>query len=395
MKSVLIQGATGSIGSSALSVLAEQRGEFRVTGLAARSRQNELLDLARIWKPKSLALNDAHDETALRRESESLGVDSVFIGEDAALRQAAGTEYDVLLNAMVGGAGIAATLSALDRGKSVALANKETLVAAGDLVMESAKRNNAQLLPIDSEHSAILQCLAGESWSGIRTLWLTTSGGPFWGRRQSELHDVTPEQALKHPTWVMGAKITIDSATLFNKGLEVIEACKLFGVDPAAVKVIRHRESVIHSMVEFTDGSFKAQLSNPDMRLPILYALSHPNRVVSGLVASSPSDWSALHFDEVSFQDFPCLRLAYDALDRGGTIPCAMSAADEVAVQAFLEKRISFTAIPEIIENTMNTVTNRSADSLENILLSDAEARQAAHSLCRTHEIVAGDLKCS
>ncbi|MBK6766864.1 MAG: 1-deoxy-D-xylulose-5-phosphate reductoisomerase [bacterium] len=324
MKSVLIQGATGSIGTAALSVLAEQRDRAVVVGLAAAHKESELLALAGTWTPASLALRTPARSGEFMDAARRSGAQDMYIGEDAFEAQAQRAEYDLLLNAVTGSAGVKPTLAALARGKNVALANKETLVAAGELVMNCATANNAQVIPIDSEHSALFQCLIGEQISDVRRLWLTASGGPFWNWSREQLRGVSPDQALAHPTWAMGPKNTIDSATLFNKGLEVIEAVRLFGLPVDRIRVVRQRQSVVHSLVEFVDGSYKAQLSVPDMRLPILYAISYPERWPSTLVEGEPSGYGGLHFDEISVRDYPCLALAFLAIERGGTIPAAL-----------------------------------------------------------------------
>ncbi len=385
MKRILLQGSTGSIGKSALLVIAEQKEHFCVVGLSAGHKESELLDQARLLKPESVALLRPKDSAAFKSRAQALGIRKIFFGGDAFQRQTEDTEYDVLLNAVMGSAGVRPTLSALSKGINVALANKETLVAAGEIVMKCAQDHGAKILPIDSEHSALQQCLIGERNTDVRKYWLTTSGGPFWGKTERELANVTPREALAHPTWAMGPKITIDSATLFNKGLEVIEACRLFGVSVGQVDVVRQRESVIHSMIEFVDGSFKAQLSRPDMRLPILYALTYPERNPSNLVKSHPATLGTLHFDEVDRSSYPCLRMAYEAIEDGGTTPAVLSAADEVAVQAFLDEEIGFVKISDVIQRTIDKVKQRDASDLETIMEADAEARQTAREIIRLH----------
>jgi len=377
-KRLLIQGATGSIGASTLSIVRAHREHFRVVGLAARSNASALLELAREFRPESLALANADRDLSFAESARQLGVSRVLVGGDAPTQQVAGEDCDLLVNAMSGNAGLDPTMAALERGLSVALANKETLVAAGPLVLSAAARTGARVLPIDSEHSAIFQCLLGEERGSIRRIWLTTSGGPFWGRSMADLQDETPEQALRHPTWKMGPKITVDSATLFNKGLEVIEAERLFGVLPQSIKVVVHRQSVVHSMVEFADGSFKAQLSVPDMRLPILYALTYPRRIPSDLVRSDTADLSTLTFEDVASGSYPCLDLAYDALARGGTAPAALSAADEIAVQAFLDHRIRFTDIAGVLSFVLTHYEDEALADLSVVHRADARARELA-----------------
>ncbi|MBL0060272.1 MAG: 1-deoxy-D-xylulose-5-phosphate reductoisomerase [bacterium] len=378
MKRILLQGSTGSIGLSSLSVIAEQREHFRIVGLSAGHREDELLEQASRIHPCSLAILRPRNVDVFRSRAAELGAKRVYVGELAFQQQTEDEQYDVLLNAVMGSAGVRPTISALSRGINVALANKETLVAAGEIVMKCARDNGATVLPIDSEHSALQQCMVGERRDDVRKLWLTTSGGPFWGRSKEELARVTPLDALAHPTWAMGPKITIDSATLFNKGLEVIEACRLFDWHVSKVDVVRQRESVIHSMIEFVDGSFKAQLSVPDMRLPILYALTFPDRLESSLVESRPGSFGALHFDEVNSIDHPCLHMAFQAVADGGTTPAVLSAADEIAVQAFLNEEIGFLSIAEVIAETLSSVPRLPATDLDTVMQADAHARRAA-----------------
>ena len=294
----------------------------------------------------------------------------------------------------MGGAGLEPTMAALNRGISVALANKETLVAAGPLVMQAAADHGASVIPIDSEHSAIFQCLLGESEAEIRRIWLTTSGGPFWGKPQRDLNGVTVEQALAHPTWKMGPKITIDSATLFNKGLEVIEATRLFHVRPDQVGVVAHRQSVVHSMVEFIDGSIKAQLSRPAMQLPILYALSYPARVPSEIVRTDVASMGPLTFEPVPEAAFPCLDLAFAALRKGGTAPAALSAADEVAVHAFLHRQIKFTDIADVIRYVLDLWPEESLRDVATVVAADSRARELAAEAVRLRERKAGVAVC-
>ncbi|MCB9357120.1 MAG: 1-deoxy-D-xylulose-5-phosphate reductoisomerase [Calditrichaeota bacterium] len=388
MKRILLQGATGSIGASTLSVAQEQANKLRIAGLSSASREEELLSLSEKFRPESIALAAPLDPVRFEKRAASLGVRDVFTGVGALAKQADTMDYDVLVNAVSGSAGILPTLAALKRGKTVALANKETLVAAGDLVLRVSRENRGTIIPVDSEHSALFQCLVGEKLEDIRTLWLTASGGPFWGRTREELEHVTVSEALSHPTWAMGPKNTVDSATLFNKGLEVMEAVQLFGVPLSAIKVVRHRQSVIHSMVEFHDGSFKAQLSRPDMRLPILYALSYPERWESSLVETSCSVLESLHFDGVNPQEFPCLEHALNAIRIGGAAPTIVSAADEIAVKAFVEGKIGFTEIEKVLKHALSNVNPATDGSLAATLAADEAARAAAHEAVK--EITAG-----
>jgi 1-deoxy-D-xylulose-5-phosphate reductoisomerase len=386
-KRLLIQGATGSIGRSTLSVVQEQRDQFQVIGLAAGSHVETLLQLAAEFEVPCVALSDTALEEALRAGASSRGIKRIYCGPDAVRDQAAECDYDLLVSALSGGAGFEPTAAALTRGIPVALANKETLVAAGPIMNRLARDHHTRILPIDSEHSALFQCLIGEEIASVRRIYLTTSGGPFWGRKFADLSQVTRDEALAHPTWEMGPKVTIDSATLFNKGLEVIEVERLFGIGPDQIEVVAHRQSVVHSMIEFIDGSIKAQLSTPDMRLPILYALSYPERVESQLVRTdflAPRTWT---FEPVPVREFPCLGLAFEALRRGGTAPAALSAADEIAVEAFLDGRIRFTDIPKLLSDTLSDWTNESLADLAGVRAADLRARASTRE--RLHQSTA------
>ncbi len=394
MKRLLLQGATGSIGTSTLGVIRKHADVFCVTGIAAHSNVELLLTIAAEFRPDSLALEDAAHAATVANFAKSNGIRRTYLGKGAAIQQAAEDEYDLLVNAQMGGAGLEPTMAALNRGISVALANKETLVAAGPLVMQAAADHSALVIPIDSEHSAIFQCLRGESEAEIRRIWLTTSGGPFWGKPHRELRDVTVEQALAHPTWKMGPKITIDSATLFNKGLEVIEATRLFHVGPDQVGIVAHRQSVVHSMIEFVDGSIKAQLSRPDMQLPILYALSYPARVPSEIVRTDVASLGTLTFEPVPETAFPCLDLAFAALLKGGTAPAALSAADEIAVHAFLNRQIKFTDIADVIQHVLDLWPEEPLRDLATVVAADARARLLAAEAVRLRERKAGAAVC-
>ena len=394
MKRILLQGATGSIGSSTLSVIRRHRDSFQVSGIAARANVDGLLEVATEFRPDSIALEETKNAARVAEFAKSHGIRRTYLGNGAAAQQAMEDEYDLLVNAQMGGAGLEPTMAALLRGISVALANKETLVAAGPLVMKAAAKHGAIVIPIDSEHSAIFQCLAGESLVEVRRIWLTTSGGPFWGKLQRELSGVTVEQALAHPTWQMGAKITIDSATLFNKGLEVIEATRMFHVAADQIGVVAHRQSIVHSMVEFTDGSVKAQLSLPDMKLPILYALSYPARIPSDIVKTNVTSLGTLTFEPVPDSAFPCLDLAYTALNQGGTAPAAISAADEVAVQAFLNRRIKFTDISAVINDVLKNWPDEALKDLSTVMRADARARQMAEEAVHEYERPAKAVIC-
>jgi 1-deoxy-D-xylulose-5-phosphate reductoisomerase len=374
---LVLLGATGSIGSSTLDIVRSLPGRFKLRGLSTHRRVTRLVSLAREFKPEAVAVADTSAVEEAKSSLFGTGV-KVLGGEEGLHRLAAWEDTDRVVNAIVGAAGINPTFAAIEAGTSVAIANKETLVAAGPLVLGAALNKQVPILPIDSEHSAIWQCLQGESSASIRTIWLTTSGGPLLDLPDDELARVTPERALAHPTWTMGPKITIDSATLMNKGLEVIEAQRLFAVEPQQISVIVHRQSVIHSMVEFTDGSFKAQLSVPDMRLPILYALGYPERLEASLVLTNLVKVSPLTFERVPDGKFPALQLAYQALQKDGTAPAALSAADEVAVAGFLDRRIAFCEISEILTVVLEQWPDEPLSSAETVLAADKCARQMA-----------------
>ena len=395
MKRLLLQGATGSIGSSTLSVIRRHRESFRISGIAARANVEALFAIASEFRPDSIAVEDASRAAQVANFAKTQGIRRIYLGPGAAIQQATEDEYDLLVNAQMGSAGLEPTMAALTRGISVALANKETLVAAGPLVMQAAADHGAAVIPIDSEHSAIFQCLNGESEAEIRRIWLTTSGGPFWAKPQSVLSSVTVEQALAHPTWKMGPKITIDSATLFNKGLEVIEATRLFNVSAEKIGVVAHRQSVVHSMVEFVDGSIKAQLSRPDMQLPILYALSYPVRIPSDIVTTNVASLGTLTFEPVPEQAFPCLDLAFSALKKGGTAPAALSAADEVAVEAFLNRKIRFTDISEVIQDVLTAWPDEPLTDLPSVVRADARARLMAEDSVNARANRAEAIACS
>jgi len=370
MKRIIILGSTGSIGQQTLDVLRRFRDRAQVVGLAG-GRNTTLLEKQIAEFGPEMACSAA--EGGLAGAS---GVEVVSLVEMVS-RQG----VDLVLVATSGKAGLEPTLAAIRSKKQVALANKEVLVMAGAIVMGEARRHGVEVLPVDSEHSAIWQCLRGEEGNGIRRLILTASGGPFRSRSKEELARVTPEQALAHPTWQMGSKVTVDSATLMNKGMEIIEAHWLFGVPYDEIEVIIHRQSIIHSMVEFVDGSIKAQMSLPDMRLPIQHALSYPERWQSDYHRDLDFRQVAnLDFEEVDMQRFPCLRLAMEAGRKGGTYPAVASAADEVAVELFLDKRIGFADIPKLIENTLSAHGGTDNPSLDHILAADAWARDAARS---------------
>jgi 1-deoxy-D-xylulose-5-phosphate reductoisomerase len=378
---VVILGSTGSIGRSTLEVVAHHEDRFEVVGLTAGAQAERLAEQVRAFRPRAVALADAG---AARRLQERLGDESpeIFVGPEGAARVAVDTGADVVVAGIVGAAGLVPTLAAVESGRVVALANKETLVVAGELMMRRAKECGAALLPVDSEHNAIHQCLRSGERSEVKRLLLTASGGPFRGRGAAELSKVTVDQALDHPTWNMGPKITVDSATLMNKGLEVIEASWLFGFSDDAIDVLVHPQSVVHSLVEYRDGSIIAQLGHADMRHPIQYALSWPDRWDGvSQEALDLCEIGQLSFERPDRGAFRCLDLAFAALHEGGDAPAKLNAANEVAVQAFLERRIGFLDIPRVIEQTLERLPRAEASSMEQLLSADGAARRVAAEL--------------
>lgn len=377
MKKITILGSTGSIGTQALEVVARHSDELSVYALVANNSIDLLCEQALTFRPQVVGIGNKAHEKELKKRLKGEGIE-VVAGEEAIIQLAGSVEADMVLAAMVGFAGLAPTISAIESGRTIALANKETLVVAGDLVKELCREHKAMLIPVDSEHSAIYQCLVGEPLKAVEKIYLTASGGPFVDTPKEALREVTPEQALAHPNWHMGAKVTIDSASMMNKGLEMIEACHLFNVQPSQIEVVVHRQSIVHSMVGYVDGSIKAQLSYPDMRYPIAYALLFPNRKEGIRPLLSISEMSQLTFEAPRIDDFPCLGLAYEALERGGTVPCTMNAANEVAVERFLSGQIHFTDIPRIIKHTMDVAPERNAGSLSLLREADSQARSIA-----------------
>ncbi|MFB3814235.1 MAG: 1-deoxy-D-xylulose-5-phosphate reductoisomerase [Terriglobales bacterium] len=379
MKNIAILGSTGSIGRSTLSVIASYPERFRLVSIAAGKNVKVALEQVRRWKPRVVSVSTPADAEALALQLKREGLADIEVtnGAEGTVRVATHPDADFVVSAIVGVAGLKATYEAVRAGKNVGLANKECLVAAGELITAEARRQGKPLLPIDSEHNAVHQCLRGGTPQEVRRIWLTASGGPFLHTPKSEFESITVEQALNHPTWKMGQRITIDSATMMNKGFEVIEACRLFNVPPSQVEVIVHPQSTIHSMVEFVDGSILAQLSVTDMRLPILYALTWPERVPSDL-RFSPGALRQLDFAPPDLDKFPCLRLAYEAAEAGGAKPIALNAADEVAVAAFLDGRIQFADIPRIISAVLNETEAFKPESIEKVLALDVEARRRA-----------------
>lgn len=378
-KRIAVLGSTGSIGTQTLDVVRHHPDRFEVVALAAGSRIDLLVEQALEFQPKGVAVADESlAEEARRRLPESI---AVWGGEAGLIEAAAGEETDTVVSAIVGIAGLKPTLAAVRAGIPVALANKESLVAAGHLVMAAAAAKGVPVVPVDSEHSALFQCLNGESMKTVDKLVLTASGGAFRDRRREELADVTPAEALRHPNWNMGAKVTVDSATLANKGLEVMEARWLFDVSYDKIDVLLHDESVIHSMVQFADGSVMAQLGTPDMRLPIQYALTWPERLDSPASRLDLAAIGSLRFRRADFDRFPMLRLAYEAGRAGGTLPAVFNAANEMAVQLFMQERIAFLDIERITERVMDAHAPVSDPDLDGVLAADAWARQAALNL--------------
>ena len=378
---VAILGSTGSIGCNSLRVIESlATRDMRIVALAAGTNVERLADQIEAHLPEVVSVDTetaAHDLRALLF-ARDLDLPRIVIGEAGLIEVATHPQADCVISATVGAVGFVPTLRALERGKRVALANKETLVMAGELMTEAARKSGAELLPVDSEHNALHQCLRGERHEEVRRIILTASGGPFRTRNKTEMKHASVAEAMQHPTWNMGAKITIDSATLMNKGLEVIEARWLFGFGPEAIDILVHPESVVHSMIEMVDGSVIAQMGVTDMRHAIQYALTYPERHECQLPPLDLTSVSGLHFETPDLDRFPCISLAYRALSEGGTLPAAMNAANEEAVSAFLNERICLTEIPEVIETVMNVHTNQPAKDIQTILDADHEARRAA-----------------
>ncbi len=377
IKRIGIFGSTGSIGTQALEVIAANKDKFSVEILTAQNNADLLIEQALAFDPHIVVIGDEKKYQQVKQALASTNV-KVFTGVDALEEVASMDVYDMMLAAIVGYAGLRPTLKALDAGKALALANKETLVVAGDIVMQKAIENRVPVIPVDSEHSAIFQCLIGETRNRIEKVILTASGGPFIGRKPNYLVNVKREHALQHPNWSMGAKITIDSATLMNKGLEMIEAKWLFNLKPEQVQVVIHQQSIIHSMVQFEDGSIKAQMGLPDMKLPIQYAMGFPYRIKNEYPRLDFRKISTLNFEEPDVKTFRNLALATEALNRGGNLPCIMNAANEIAVYAFLKNRINFLDMTAVIEKTMEKLPFIQHPTLEEYFESDGEARNFA-----------------
>ena len=379
MKRIAILGSTGSIGRSTLRVVESYPDRFQVAALAAGKNLDAAFEQVQRWHPQVAAMASEADAEILRSRLSRSGIRGVEVvhGPTGLVQIATHADVDFVVSAIVGVAGLEATYEAVKAGKTVGVANKECLVAAGELITAEARRQGKPLLPIDSEHNAVHQCLRGGRMEEVERIWLTASGGPFLNTPRSEFSSITVEQALNHPTWKMGKRITIDSATLMNKGFEVIEACRLFNFAPAKVQVMVHPQSTIHSMVEFVDGSILAQFSVTDMRLPILYALTYPERIHSDM-RYPVSNLRHLDFSPPDMNKFPCLRLAYEAAEAGGARTVALNAADEAAVAAFLEGSIGFDEIPEIIEDAVSASNRGKLESIAKVLEADAEARRYA-----------------
>lgn len=381
-RGIAILGSTGSIGTQTLEVVDQHADKFQVEVLTAQNNASLLISQAQKYRPNTVVIgnDDLYDEVFAALDPLDI---KVFAGENAIADVVRMDAVDVVLTALVGYSGLVPTINAIKAGKDIALANKETLVVAGQLVTGLAAKHRSNILPVDSEHSAIFQCLVGEFQNPIEKIILTASGGPFRGRKRDELLQIKKEQALKHPNWDMGAKITIDSATLMNKGLEVMEAKWLFGVELGQIEVVVHPQSIIHSMVQFEDGSIKAQLGLPDMRLPIQYALSFPERFKSDFPRFSFTDFPQLTFEKPDTTTFRNLQLAYDAMQQGGNCPCVLNAANEVAVAEFLRDRIGFLEISDIIEACMQKVSYIREPGLEDYINTDKETRIKAQELIR------------
>jgi 1-deoxy-D-xylulose-5-phosphate reductoisomerase len=381
LKQLSILGSTGSIGRQCLSVVDALPERFGIVALAAGGNLDELTGQIERHRPELVSVGDAKKADELASTLRAKGISplpAIHHGREGMLAVGTHSKADIVVSAAVGVVGLEATYEAVKLGKTVALSNKEVLVAAGELVMAAAKKAGRELLPVDSEHNAVHQCLRGGTHGEVRRLVLTASGGPFRKTPLADLENVSPEQALAHPNWKMGNRITIDSATMMNKGFEVIEARWLFGVRPDQIDVVIHPQSTIHSMVEFVDGSILAQLGPTDMRMPIQYALTYPERVASNQVALDWRKLRRLDFAKVSTRRFPCLRLAREAMKKGGALPCALNAADEVAAAAFLERRLPFLGIAEVIERVLARTPRVRFEKMDNVLAADAEARRTA-----------------
>lgn len=389
MKNLVILGSTGSIGRSCLDVVRANPGRYRISALGAGSNHELLLAQAREFKPEIVALSDAEAASKLRK---SLSTE-VLEGAEGMKEIASLPDADFVLSAIVGFAGLEPTLAAVRAGKTIGLANKEALVVAGELVNREAAIHDAKILPVDSEHSAIFQCLHGHDMEEVRKVTITASGGPFFGRKKEDLKKVTINDALNHPSWSMGRKITIDSATLMNKGFEVIEAHHLFGLRLEKIGVLVHPQSIVHCLVEFRDGSVVSHMSVPDMKAPIAFALSYPDRLENVIKPLELQKIGTLTFHEPDIDAFPCLSYAYSAMREGGTMPAVLNAANEAAVEAFLSGSIGFAEIPVIIEETMNSIAKKEIRGLEDIIAADSDAKDRAGALVEKLRITTGAVR--
>lgn len=379
MKKILILGSSGSIGINTLDVIRRFRDLFEVEALAVNTKIDVLEKQIEEFQPKVVVVKNQIYANQLRKK---IGHKvEVLEGEKGLIELTSKYDYDILVGAMVGFSGLIPTIEGIKRGKRIALANKETLVVAGELINKLCEEYDSELIPVDSEHSAIFQCLIGEELTSVKKLILTASGGPFLNKSKEELSSVTIKEALNHPNWKMGNKITIDSASMINKGLEIIEAHWLFKLLPEQIEVVIHPQSIVHSMVEFIDGSIKAQMSFPDMRLPIQFALTFPKRLPSDFIKTNLPSIKSLTFFEPDFEKYECLKLAYKALEIGGTTPCILNASNEIAVGKFLNGKIKFTQIPEIINKSLEHIENHRNPTLEEIIECDFETRKFANSL--------------
>ena len=392
MQKVTVLGATGSIGVSTLDVIRRHPDRFQVVALTANQNVERMLEQCTEFKPRYAVMANADAAEKLQQALQSKGLDcEVLSDNDGLVKVASLNDVDSVMAAIVGAAGLLPTLAAAQAGKRVLLANKEALVMSGHLFMQAVHDHGAELLPIDSEHNAIFQSMpagyrTGTKAASVRRILLTASGGPFRDADPKDLEAVTPEQAVAHPNWSMGRKISVDSATMMNKGLELIEACWLFDVGPDKVEVVIHQQSIIHSMVDYTDGSVLAQMGNPDMRTPIAHAMAWPERIDSGVEPLDLFSVGQLNFEKPNLERFPCLRLAFEAAEAGGTASAVLNAANEIAVDAFLDNKLGFTGIAKVIEATMDAVDFKEADSLETILSVDAQARQVASDIIKNME---------
>jgi len=382
LKQIAILGSTGSIGQSTLSIIESYPDRFAVASLAAGSNVDAAFAQCLRWRPSVVSLATEAGADALARKLSKAGVTGIEVvwGTEGTVRVATLPEVDFVVSAIVGVAGLQATYAAVLAGKPIGLANKEAMVAAGELLTAAARERGVPLLPIDSEHNAVHQCMRAGTLPEVEQIWLTASGGPFRTLPLAEFEHITVAQALKHPTWVMGRRITIDSATMLNKGLEIIEACRLFDLPPSRVKVTVHPQSTVHSLVEYVDGSILAQISVTDMRLPILYAMSYPERIPSNLRFDMAA-LSTLHFEQPDFARFPCLRLAYEAAEQGSAHPIALNAADEIAVEAFLAGNIPFTGIAVTINSVLEETPGVRPQTIAEVLALDREARERARAV--------------